>query len=138
MGQEKTHLQEQGFRIGEGPFDGAPCSKRLGGALIPLSLPLAKHPQVVERHGHGMGQVEGGVDLSGRDVEQVTSLKEFVIGEAPILPAKDKGHPLVRVLAWLVLHKPSKSISWRSQWQRRTLQPTRCRHHPGTIGKRGG
>jgi hypothetical protein len=138
MGQEKTHFQEQGFRIGQGPFDRAPCRKRLGDALIPLFFPLAKHPQVVERYSHGMGQVEGGVNLSGRDVEQVTSLEEFVIGEAPILPAKDKGHPLVRILAWLVLQKPSKSISWRSQWQRRTLQPTRCRHNPRTIGEGGG
>jgi hypothetical protein len=148
VGQEETHLQEQGFRIGEGRFNGTPWGEGLGGDqglggdLLPTSLPLAEGPEVMEHHRHGMGQVEGGVDGGGRDVEQAAGLKELVIGEAPILPAKDQGRPPVRVLAWLgsvpLSQKPGESFSRGSQGQGRSLQPTRGRHNPGAIGQGGG
>jgi len=166
MGMEKAHLQEERFGIGKCGLNSAPLSQgrlALGPvALGPVALGaraaeaeavemlaikvlalnmdlMAEGPEVVERHGHGVGEVEGGVGGGGGDVQEAPRLEELVVGETPILPAKHQGRPIHdRGLSWgpaLWSQKPGQGLARGPQGQGRPLQPTGSGHHPATIGE---
>jgi hypothetical protein len=91
---EEAHLQKQRFGIRQGGLNGASRGEfqAIGGLALEPPFPiLAEGPEEVEHHGNRMGQVEGGVGGSGRDVKEATGLEKLVIGQPPILPTKHQG-----------------------------------------------
>jgi len=103
---------------------------------------VAEGPEVVERHGHGVGEVEGGVDGCGGDVQEAPGLEELVVREAPILSAKHQGRPIHdRGLSWgpaLWSQKPGQGLARGPQSQGGAFQPTGGGHHPATISQGRG
>ena len=58
------------------------CRGLLAGELV----------QFMQHHGRRMGEVEGAIGRARAKAEEPPGLQHLVVGEAPILPAKDHRH----------------------------------------------
>ena len=45
----------------------------------------------MQHHRHRMGEVEGGIGGASADLQQPAGLKQFPVGQPPVLPAKHQG-----------------------------------------------
>ena len=87
VGIQKSHLQQQRLRVGQGGFQAAAHAGFTAAQLRWRGRRLAC-AQGMQANPHRVGQVEGGIGVAAAEADHLTGLEKLAVAQTAILPAK--------------------------------------------------